>query len=81
MTQIFSRIPTNATTAAGESSPASPANVAVVSPMPHMTKSKSVSEAQGQGQGGKGEVGKEGAGQGTTEDPLRGELFDFLYFL
>ena len=47
--------------------------------MPHMTKSKSVSEAQGQGQGGKGEGGKEGAGQGTTEDPLRGELFVFLY--
>ena len=42
--------------------------------MPHMTKSKSVSETQGQGQGGKGEGGKEGAGQGTTEDPLRGEL-------
>ena len=40
--------------------------------MPHMTKSKSVSEAQGQG--GKGEVGKEGAGQGTTEDPLRGRI-------
>ena len=42
--------------------------------MPHMTKSKSVSEAQGQGKGGKGEVGKEGAGQGTTEDPLRGRI-------
>ena len=51
---------------AGDVNPLSPAIVAVVSPMPHMTKSHSVSETRG-----REEEGKEGGG---GEDPLRGEI-------
>ena len=45
--------------------PSSPANVAVVSPMPHMTKSRSVSET--------GAVKKSGDTQENGEDSLNGE--------
>ena len=48
--------------------PLSPAIVAVVSPMPHMTKSHSVSETRGREE----EEGKETTPGG--EDPLRGEI-------
>ena len=51
---------------AGDTNPLSPLNVAVVSPMPHMTKSRSVTETQA-------ETGKENTA-GPGEDPLRGEI-------
>ena len=53
----------------GESNPVSPANVAVVSPMPHMTKSRSVTESGVEG------VRKPGdCHEHVAEDPLRGKL-------
>ena len=55
---------------AGDVNPLSPAIVAVVSPMPHMTKSHSVSETRG-----REEEGKEGGG---GEDPLRGEIRNII---
>ena len=56
----------------GDVNPLSPAIVAVVSPMPHMTKSQSVTETRGRGEEGKATNPVQG---GSGEDPLRGEGF------